>query len=77
MTEPDALERIALRSAAAAAELAEVERALEAEDLTTEQLGALEDRRTLAEHELADLAGELRALDAPANGGPPSHNARS
>jgi hypothetical protein len=62
--EPDALAAIAVRSAAVAAELAEVDRALEAEGLTAEQLAALEDRRTLGEHELCDLAADLRALDA-------------
>jgi hypothetical protein len=62
--EPDALEQLALRSAAVAAELAEVNRALEAEGLDAAALGRLGDRRTLAEHELATLAAELAALDA-------------
>ena len=62
--EPDALAAIAVRSAAVAAELAEVDRALEAEGLTVAQLGALEDRRTCAQLELADLTADLRALDA-------------
>jgi hypothetical protein len=64
MTDPDALERLALRSAALAAELAELDRALEAEGLDAEQLERLTDRQTCARLELADLADELRALDA-------------
>jgi hypothetical protein len=64
MTDPDALERIAVRSATVAAELAEVDRALEAEDLEPEQLERLTDRQTCGRLELADLADELHALDA-------------
>jgi hypothetical protein len=63
VTEPDALERLALRAAAAAAELAAVERLEEAEGLDAAQREALADRRTCVEHELADLAAELAALD--------------
>jgi hypothetical protein len=62
--EPDALERIAQRSAAVAAELAAVDRALEAEGLSPEQLERLTDRQTCGRLELADLAAELRTLDA-------------
>ena len=64
--EPDALEALALRAAGVAAELAEVDRALEAEGLDADALEALTDRRTLAEHELAQLAAELATLDAGA-----------
>jgi hypothetical protein len=62
--DPDALQRLAVRSAAVAAELAALDRAEEAEGLDAAALGALTDRRTLAELELADIAAELAALDA-------------
>jgi hypothetical protein len=64
MTEPDRLEDLAVRAAAVAAELGEVDRALEAEGLDAEGLEALDDRRTLAEHELAEVRAELNDLDA-------------
>ena len=57
------LEELAVRANVVEQELLEINRAEEAEGLTTEQLGALQDRRTLAEHEKADIARELRALD--------------
>jgi hypothetical protein len=63
--EPDALERLAQRSAAVAAELAEVDRALEAEGLSDAELERLTDRQTCARLELADIADELRALEPP------------
>ena len=58
------LEELAVRSAAVAATLAEVDRLEEAEGLSGEQVEALRDHRTLAEHELAEIAAELRDLDA-------------
>jgi hypothetical protein len=60
------LEELAVRAAAVAATMAEVERAEEREGLDAEQLGAIEDKRTLAEHELAEIAAELRAIDTSA-----------
>jgi hypothetical protein len=70
MTDPGALEAIAVRAATAAAELDAVEH-LEAHtgDLEPDALEALSDRRTCVELELADLTAELHALDA--EGGPP------
>jgi hypothetical protein len=62
--EPDALELLAQRSAAVAAELAEVDRALEAEGLEPLELQRLTDRQTCARLELADIADAVRALDA-------------
>jgi hypothetical protein len=60
------LEQLAVDAATAAAVLQEVERAEEAEGLDTGQLEALDDKRKLAEHELADIAAELREIDGVA-----------
>jgi hypothetical protein len=54
---------LAVRAGHVAATLAEVERAEEAEGLDAAQLEAINDRRTLAEHELAEIAAELREID--------------
>jgi hypothetical protein len=58
------LEALAVRAAAAAAMLQEVERAEEAEGLDADQLEAIGDKRTVAELELADVAAEMREIDA-------------
>jgi hypothetical protein len=64
MTDDDRLAELAVRAATVAATMAEIERAEEAEGLNLAQLQVLDDRRTLAEHELAEIAAELRAIDA-------------